>query len=406
MSGLATSTEIPRIVFLGDVPVRALSAGPAVLFRLFEGYPPDRLLLAEDNGGGRGAAGETLPGVRRISYRHVCTRLLRTRFGDQFGTWFYLRAGSPARILAPDAVKFGAEAVVGIAHGYGWWTGHELARRLGVPFHLIVHDDWAGTMQLHRFFRRGAENRFGMCYRDAATRLVVSDAMEKSYRELYGGAGTLFYPIRSRRLLHPLSTDLSRKAGGAFTFAFAGDAGTPWSQRMLASFANDLDSLGARLRIHYSIDRAHLVRAGLRSDNIEIVPFQPEPSRLQKSIVAGADATYLPMSFAADNQRNVTLCFPSKTADYTATGLPLLIHAPAYSSAACWARQRSGVACLVTTENSAQMRLALRDIIINEGYRRSLAETGIAIGWDEFDYTKLFNAFVTYMRQPAIGNAP
>jgi hypothetical protein len=406
MSDSATSDEVPRIIYVGDVPIRALSAGPAVLFRLFEGFPPDRLLVAEEMRGGRRFPGEALPGVRLVSYQLVNERLLRTRWGNLFGTFFFLRAGIPARGLARKVASFKACAVVGIAHGYGWWTGSELARRLRVPFHLVVHDDWAGTMQVLRSFRRHAENRFGWCYRTAATRLVVSPAMESSYRQLYGSAGTVFYPIRSRRLLHPARSALVRKIGGPFTFAFAGDAGSPWAQRMLAAFANDIGALGARLRIHYSIDRALLVRSGLRTDNVEIVPFQPEAAQLQKSIVAGADATYLPMSFASENERNVSLCFPSKITDYTATGLPLFIHAPEYSSAACWARQKPGVACLVTSENATEVRRAVSELITNGEYRRTLAVTGVEKGWDEFDYTRLSNAFLSLVCPPSIATTP
>src|SRR5580698_7254616 len=101
---------VPRIIYIGEVPARALTAGPAVMYRLFEDYPADRLLLVEDDRGKRTDDGGSLPGVRRVLYRHVYERLLRTRAASFFGTWFYLTAGAPARALAHKVRQFGADA--------------------------------------------------------------------------------------------------------------------------------------------------------------------------------------------------------------------------------------------------------------------------------------------------------
>ncbi len=40
--------NLPRLAYVGDVPSRAISAGPALLYRLFECYPADKLLICED----------------------------------------------------------------------------------------------------------------------------------------------------------------------------------------------------------------------------------------------------------------------------------------------------------------------------------------------------------------------
>ena len=49
---------------------------------------------------------------------------------------------------------------------------------------------------------------------------------------------------------------------------------------------------------------------------------------------------------------NMEMAFPSKLADCTATGLPLLIYGPAYCSAVTWARENPGVAEVVETEGA------------------------------------------------------
>ena len=63
-----------------------------------------------------------------------------------------------------------------------------------------------------------------------------------------------------------------------------------------------------------------------------------------------ADALFVPMSFDSSDRTNMEMAFPSKLADYTAVGLPLLIYGPSYCSAVTWARQNPGVAEIVEAE--------------------------------------------------------
>ena len=67
------------------------------------------------------------------------------------------------------------------------------------------------------------------------------------------------------------------------------------------------------------------------------------------------------------------ISFPSKLTDYTATGLPLLIHAPAYSSAVRWARAEHDVAEIVDEPGEAPLRAA---IDAPARRRRSASATG------------------------------
>lgn len=55
--------------------------------------------------------------------------------------------------------------------------------------------------------------------------------------------------------------------------------------------------------------------------------------------LASVDACYLPSWFSDDERVSAELCFPSKLATYVATGRPVLVHAPEYSSVARFARR-------------------------------------------------------------------
>jgi hypothetical protein len=66
------------------------------------------------------------------------------------------------------------------------------------------------------------------------------------------------------------------------------------------------------------------------------------------------------MSFGESDRVNMRLSFPSKLADYTEMGLPMLIRGPKYCSAVQWARKHSGVAEVVDTENEEELLKAVK----------------------------------------------
>src|SRR2546423_1601010 len=41
--------DLPRLLYVGDVPISSTIGGAALLYRLLESYPPERLLVVEGN---------------------------------------------------------------------------------------------------------------------------------------------------------------------------------------------------------------------------------------------------------------------------------------------------------------------------------------------------------------------
>ena len=93
---------------------------------------------------------------------------------------------------------FDVEAVATVGHGFGWITAAEVARRLHVPLHFIVHDDWPRSSAIVEACRPWLERTFGRVYRGAASRLCVSPFMAEEYERRYGAAGSLMYPSRAK----------------------------------------------------------------------------------------------------------------------------------------------------------------------------------------------------------------
>jgi len=104
-----------------------------------------------------------------------------------------------------------------------------------------------------------------------------------------------------------------------------------------------------------------------------------------RDLRAIADVLFLPMTFDAAGRNNMTVSFPSKFTDYTATGLPLLIYGPPYSSAVRWARSFDDVAEIVDRESVDALREAIARIAADHDRRAALAGRAVAIGRQCFD---------------------
>jgi len=238
--------------------VRNISAGPVLLYRLLETYPPDRLLIA-GSAENRPSPAHQLRGVSHLRFQLLRVRLLNSRLNRLYGSWVYSQAAHRARPFLPALRAFGAEAILGIAHGYAWRTAAAAARSLGVPLHLLVHDHWRECCNVLPWFDRRAEKDFTATYRAAASRMPVSPDMEVCYRIRYGAAGTVVYPCRAAGALKLARPPFRTPSPGAFVFAYAGSAGAVDQRRTLIDFAHAAAPLGVRLRIYQelSLDTLH-----------------------------------------------------------------------------------------------------------------------------------------------------
>jgi hypothetical protein len=142
------------------------------------------------------------------------------------------------------------------------------------------------------------------------------------------------------------------------TGVFAGTVAGPDCGDALAALARQLARVGGKLVIYGLFNRADAALLGLDLPNVEfpgLVPASVLRERCQKE----ADFLYVPMSFSENISVNMRLSFPSKLADYTEIGLPLLIRGPKYCSAVKWARKHPGVAEVVDTENEEELLQAV-----------------------------------------------
>ena len=386
---------LPRLLYVGDVPVEASYHGSALIYRLLQRYPVERLRIVEGNIFPAGTDRQ-LPGVRYDILRVGQARLLNSRLHDWYAAWLAVSAGRRAAQLVRLAADFTPDAVVTVAHGYSWVTAARFAAAHRVPLHLIVHDDWPSAAPARA--RRLVARQFGEVYRQAASRLCVSPYMADEYARNYGATGSVLYPSRAADAPEfPGPPARIRRSDHPFTLVFAGTINSPGIGRLLRSLADSLEPCNGRLVLFGPLTPEQAASAGLEQPRIRLGGLLTS-SDLMVRLRAEADALFIPMSFASRDQLNMRISFPSKLTDYTAVALPLLICGPAECSAVQWAATYPGVAEVVTSEAPDALAAAVIRLASDPERRWRLAATSKAAGDHCFSASVVAGVFETALR--------
>ena len=381
----------PRLLYVGDVPVESSYHGSALLHRLLSDYPADRLTVIET--AAASAPSRRLREVSYLSYPLAKQRWLNTRFHPQATAWFSRAAARSGAQISTLLNGHGCESVLTVAHGFGWLAAADLALKRSVPLHLMVHDDWPRVANVKPAFRDWIEKKFARVYRQARSRICVSPAMCAAYQARYGVGGEVLYPMRAadcEEFAEP--PDRLGWNDGVFTIAFAGSINSNGYIRALLSLQESLERIGGRLLIFGPLTSEAAREVGLDSPRT-FVRGLVSASELMTQLRAEADALFVPMSFAAEDRTNMELAFPSKLADCTAVGLPLVIYGPEYCSVVGWARENAGVGEVVATDQSEGLDAALQRLARDPGRRIELGKRAIEVGRRYFAHEAVQRVF-------------
>ncbi|OUL29873.1 hypothetical protein BV372_22525 [Nostoc sp. T09] len=394
----ATILNLPRLLYIGDVAVESTTGGSALLYRLLQNYPSDRLCIVEGNIT-KSQADQRLPKVAYETISVGSNRLLHSRFVLPYRSCLYLSARWRSRQLSKLIETFQPDAILTVAHGFSWLTAAELGAQHKLPLHFIVHDDWPShTVVMHQL-RNLADKDFGTVYRQARSRLCVSPYMMESYQKQYGVTGNVLYP--SRAVDVPEFSQPAEKTGRNSTslvFAYAGSIHIKGYAESLVSLASILEAAGHRLVIYSGLTQSSIQHLGLDKPNVVVYPMVPS-QQLIHTLRKDADVLFVPMDFDQEYRSNMEISFPSKLTDYTAIGLPLLIWGPSYCSAIRWAQDNPGVAEIVEKNEISALADSVKKLSENPKYRLQLATNALTKGVEYFSHAKVIEQFYQVITQ-------
>ena len=381
--------RLPKLLYIGDVPVENSYHGSALLYRLLEDYPTDRLMIIEC--GNHSLPERRLTGVRYLSLNYPLKRLENTRLAKYATAVHSLISSRLLRRLPRDVEEFGAEAILTVGHGYSWYAAHKTSKRMKLPLHFIVHDDVPQMVRLAGPARRVYQRRFGKVYREASSRMCVSPFMVDAYRERYGVQGTVLYPGRSKQVSSLTYQKPNVSDSIPLRIAFAGTLNSGGVVECLKHLDSVLDSenVNAEIRLYGPFSEKHARAGGLTSSKATFCGLIPADHIVQ-CLREEADVLFVPISFAQRDKANMSIHFPSKLTDYTACGLPILIFGPTYASAIRWANERLDAFALASSVAELRNQLTHLQCSVT---RVTLGRSAYQIGKCEFDYATIFAKF-------------
>jgi glycosyltransferase involved in cell wall biosynthesis len=368
---------------VSDVPPEKSFHGSVLLHRLLENYPTEKLVVIEGNLY-PSSPERRLPDVRYETLQEGWPRPLYTRFAQPYRTWLTMSAASRIGRLRSLLRGFEPQAVLTVAYYYAWITAANYAKQNELPLHLILHDEYVDAPFVMKSCRPWLRRKFGSVYRQAASRLCVSPYMAAEYQQSYGAKGEVLYPGRaSDAQVFSQAPERLLKAPdhGKLVVAFGGTIGSSGGFRLLSLVARALQPSRGVLVIFGPVSPVHARASGLGEENVVFNGALP-PDAFKQALREQADVLLATMNFDSDEVTNARISFPSKLADYTSVGLPILILGPKYCSGVRWAEDNAPVAEVVTRDELSDITAALEKLSQRK-HRLALANAALQKG-DEF----------------------
>lgn len=365
----------PRLAVISDVVPTRTVGGELLLYRLLAGWPSDRLSVVCGNLT-PDLADRGLPAVQVERLTHTVERLHRTRFRPYLNYALFQSLNWLGRRVSRALGRFTPDAILTVAHNHLCLAAASVARARQVPLFVISHDEWTQTVAVPRWAAAVPERAFARLLKQAECCLCVSPNMADDYQSRYGANVSVLYPNRGD---DSPPAKLRAKPRDGLVVGYAGSLFGTGYLDLLGELAGALEPVGGRLVVYTQ----HALGPLAERPNVVAGGFVPS-AELADRLGEVADALFVPMSFRPEDRRTATLAFPSKLADYTAIGLPLLVCGPEYCSAARWMAENPGVGELVVSPERGALADAIRRLSTDPAGRVEMARHCMAAGERDF----------------------
>jgi hypothetical protein len=252
-------------------------------------------------------------------------RIERTRFAGCADALASLFAGLFSRRLEEVCRECGAKAIHSIAHGgMDFYSAFLVAKKLGIPFFLQVHDDFIFSARGVRS-EAAAHDALREAWQNAAARFVICRPLGEEYCRRYGEQDYLLITDGVERIAdaprHRVGRDLQIYFMGLFHLDYE-----PNLKVLLAAVARLQHEGTGKLSVVLRCGgvRPRLIKS--YENFVRILPFASEAE--VQSDMERADLLYLPLPFGKKYELFVRYSLSTKMVTYVASGIPILYHGP------------------------------------------------------------------------------
>lgn len=351
------------------------------MYRLLGDWPSERLAILYAAKRRREAAVLPAATLATIPSSKLLERGRHTRF-NELVTLISLLTPPSVSSISRGLGTFAPDAVLTVAHDFVWLTAAKWCRENGVPLHVIIHDDWPTFLNVPSWARPHLHKRFGAVLRQAATRLCVSQGMAAEYEKRYGVKCDVMLPCRGPDSPEPV-VRVAQPAAGRIVVGYLGGLPLAGYSKAIRALANVLREVDGLVYLYGAHSPQSLEREGLVHD--AIIPQTSVPwAETYHHLFQHVHALFCPVSFQSRDAAIMRTLFPSKLADYTACGLPIVIWGPEDSSAVAWARAHDHAAFICTDPHGKGIAAFLQQLHADKELAIQYARGALLAGEQDF----------------------
>ncbi len=189
-----------------------------------------------------------------------------------------------------------------------------------------------------------------------------------------------------------LNRQISENTQSSYTILFTGRIYWPQigSLKNLIKAVEEIDDTNIKLKIYSPSPKEYLKEIGIEeSEKIKIGVASPEEMPL---IQGNADILFLPLSWHIKSQAIIDTATPGKLTDYLIAGKPILIHAPASTYIAKYAKENN-FAEVVDEENIEKLKLSIRKLLTNKEFSDTIIKNARETFFKNHDANKNAETF-------------
>jgi hypothetical protein len=321
-------------------------------------------------------------------------RLRKTRFGPWLGPWFMEYENLIWTLTIPQTLDkaiqdFKPDVFLTLAETSLCHIAAKAARKHGLPL-VGWFQDWFPIMKPHyghKWMRELLSRRYRALYRQCDLAFCISDGM----KDVLGPHPNshVIYPMPGR---HRIPETIFPPKTGKFRLVYVGAAENFYG-RMLCSLIEKMEPL-PDMEIIVVGPNADWPVEILQRAKAKGICLGFKPPEEAASVLAGADALLVVMSFEPEHRLFMETSFTTKFVDYTAFTKPIIFWGPEYSTPVRVVR-RDGGALAVNTPEADAVVAACRKISSEPQMRESLAQQAKHLNQTLFNPDRLQEVFVS-----------
>lgn len=389
----AVDPPLPPILYFCDFPPSNLRGGSVLMSRLLEKVPATNLIAL---------IGSHFDKISPQEGRLACTHLVFPATNETgrlgLGRMKSLVDWLLIPILSLYAIwvikRYGSKVIITIAHGHFFVAAMLTAWLTRVPVVLMVHDDWASYAKTSTWvLRYFSDALFRLAARRASHVYAVTPEMKEMIEQKCGvlsevqmpAADFDFTPGSDSRLRDNTSSGSLR-----IVYAGTGTGANEDSLNLLLKLVKGdlLATYGIRnweLHLYVWATTKEATQLGWNHPRVKFQGWVNQEEL--KRIMVSADILFLPFSFLEEQRVATSQAFPAKASDYLASGTPILILAPPYSTIVKHAK-RYAFAAVVEEPSEEKLAEEVAKIWNSDDYRQLLRQNAQQTFLEHHDINK------------------